>query len=49
LKADTSVDAEWFPKKQQHDITGAKYYGVALTNDAKVVIAKFKATASSAA
>jgi N4-gp56 family major capsid protein len=49
LKADTSVDAEWFPKKQQHDITGAKYYGVALTNDAKVVIAKFKATASTAA
>jgi N4-gp56 family major capsid protein len=45
LKKDTSVDSEWFPKKQQHDITACKYYGVALTNDAKVVIAKFKATA----
>jgi hypothetical protein len=42
LKKDTNVDAEWFPKKQQHDITACKYYGVALTNDAKVVIAKFK-------
>lgn len=46
LKKDTSVDAEWFPKKQQHDITACKYYGVALTNAAKVVIAKFKATAA---
>lgn len=43
LKADTKVDAEWFPKKQQHDITACKYYGVALTNAAKVVLAKFKA------
>lgn len=42
LKKDTSVDHEWFPKKQQHDITTAKYYGVALTNAAKVVLAKFK-------
>ena len=43
LKKDTTVDHEWFPKKQQHDITAAKYYGVALTNAAKVVLAKFKA------
>ena len=42
LKKDTTVDAEWFPKKQQHDITACKYYGVALTNGAKVVLAKFK-------
>ena len=42
LKKDTSVDHEWFPKKQQHDITAARYYGVALTNAAKVVLAKFK-------
>jgi len=42
LKKDTTVDHEWFPKKQQHDITAAKYYGVALTNAAKVVLAKFK-------
>ena len=43
LKKDVQVDHEWFPKKQQHDITAAKYYGVALTNGAKVVLAKFKA------
>ena len=43
MKKDTSVDAEWFPKKQTHDITAAKYYGVALTNAAKVVLATFKA------
>ena len=43
LKKDTTVDAEWFPKKQQHDITACRYYGVALTNGAKVVLAKFKA------
>ena len=41
LKADTKVDAEWFPKKQQTDITACKYYGVALTNASKVVLAKF--------
>lgn len=43
MKKDTAVDAEWFPKKQTHDITAAKYYGVALTNDSKVVLATFKA------
>ncbi len=43
LKKDTDIDHEWFPKKQQHDITAARYYGVALTNAAKVVLAKFKA------
>lgn len=43
LKKDTSVDTEWFPKKQQTDVTACKYYGVALTNAAKVVLAKFKA------
>lgn len=42
LKKDTSVDTEWMPKKQQTDITACKYYGVALTNAAKVVLAKFK-------
>ena len=46
LKKDVSVDHEWFPKKQQHDITAAKYYGVALTNAAKVVLAKFNETAT---
>lgn len=43
LKKDTTVDAEWLPKKQQTDITACKYYGVALTNAAKIVLAKFKA------
>ena len=42
LKADTQVDHEWFPKRQTHDITAAKYYGAALTNAAKVVLATFK-------
>lgn len=42
LKKDTQLDSEWFPKNQRHDITAAKYYGVALTNDAKIVLAKFK-------
>lgn len=43
LKKDTAVDHEWMPKTQTHDITAAKYYGVALTNAAKVVLATFKA------
>lgn len=44
LKKDIQTDAEWVPRKQQHEITTAKYYGVALTNEAKVVLAKFDAT-----
>ncbi len=43
LKKKAQVDHEWFPKKQVHDITAAEYYGVALTNESKVVVAKFKA------
>ena len=42
LKKDIQVDSEWFPKKQQTDVTAVKYYGVAKTNDAKIVLAKFK-------
>lgn len=42
LKKDTQTDAEWKPRTQTHEITTAKYYGVALTNEAKVVITKFK-------
>ena len=42
MKADTQVDHEWFPKKQNHDITATKYYGAALTNASKVVLATFK-------
>ena len=43
LKKDVQVDHEWFPKKQKHDITATKYYGVAVTNASKLIIAKFKA------
>lgn len=43
LKKDTSVDHQFTPRKQIHEITTAKYYGVALTNAAKVIIAEFKA------
>ena len=42
LKKDIQVDADWKPRSQTHEITAAKYYGVALTNEAKVVLAKFK-------
>ena len=42
LKKDVQVDHEWLPKKQRHDITASKYYGAALTNASKVVLAKFK-------
>lgn len=45
LKADTSVDSEWFPKKQTTDITACKYYGVAVTNASKVVLLKVAKTA----
>lgn len=46
LKKDTSVDAEFKPRSQTHEITAAKYYGVALTNEAKVVLAKFTESAT---
>ena len=42
LKKNTQTDAEWKPRTQTHEITTAKYYGVALTNEAKVILAKFK-------
>ena len=42
LKKDTSVDHDWKPRTQIHEIVAAKYYGVALTNAAKVVLVKFK-------
>lgn len=46
LKKDTQVDADWKPRKQLHEITAAKYYGAALTNESKVVIAKFAQVAT---
>ena len=45
LKKDTQTDADWKPRTQTHEITTAKYYGAALTNEGKVVIAKFAQTA----
>lgn len=42
LKKDVQTDAEWKPRTQTYEITTAKYYGVALTNEAKVVLGKFK-------
>ena len=42
LKKDIQVDAEYFPKKQRTDITATKYYGAALTNEGKCVVATFK-------
>ena len=46
LKKDTQTDHVWYPRNQTHEITSARYYGVALTNEEKVIIAKFKATAT---
>lgn len=42
LKKEVQTDHDWYARKQTHEITTAKYYGVALTNEAKVVLAKFK-------
>lgn len=44
LKKNTQTDHEWKPRTQTHEITTAKYYGVALTNAAKVVVANFAQT-----
>lgn len=41
LKKDTSVTSEFKQRAQLTEIVAAKYYGVALTNEAKVVLAKF--------
>lgn len=42
LKKETSLDHEFKPRKQIHELTATRYYGVALTNGAKVVLARFK-------
>ncbi len=44
LKKDVQTDADWKARTQTHEIVTAKYYGVALTNEAKVVLAKFSST-----
>ncbi len=46
LKKDTSVNADFKARTQVHEIVAAKYYGVALTNNAKVVLAKFAESAN---
>ena len=46
MKKRAQLDHEWLPKLQRHDLTIAQYYGVALTNESKVVLAKFAAAAT---
>lgn len=41
LKKDTTVNSFYNQDYDRHEITAYKYYGVALTNAAKVVLAKF--------
>mgnify|MGYP003289841653 CR=1 FL=1 len=43
LKKDSTLTTEFKGRKQLTEITIAKYYGVALTNEAKVVLVKAKA------
>ena len=43
LKQDTALNTEFKARSQMTEITVAKYYGVALTNEAKVVLVKAKA------
>ncbi len=44
LKQDTKVDADFKPRTQTTEITASKYYGAAMTNEAKVIKAQFFAT-----
>lgn len=44
LKQDTSTTSEFKPRTQITEVTAVKFYGVALTNEAKVVLAKFAKT-----
>lgn len=46
LKQDTKTDAEFKARKQLTEITVSKYYGVAVTNEAKVVLAEFAEAAA---
>ena len=49
LKQDTSTTAEFKPRTQVTEVTAVKFYGVALTNESKVVLAKFAKTQPEAA
>lgn len=42
LKRDIKVVSDYIARKELHEITASKHYGVALTNGSKVVLAKFK-------
>lgn len=42
LKRDTNVETERKPKNRTTEITADKFYAVALSNESKVVLAKFK-------
>ncbi len=42
LKKDTDIEADRTAKMRITEVTATKYYGVGLTNDSKVVLAKFK-------
>lgn len=44
LKKDTTTTAEFKARSQITEVTTVKFYGVALTNEAKVVLAKFAKT-----
>lgn len=46
LKQDIKTDAEFKARKQLTEITVSKYYGVAVTNEAKVVLAEFAEAAA---
>ena len=43
LKKDTTVTSDYVQRYDRHEIVAYRYYGVSLTNAAKVVLAKFKA------
>ena len=46
LKQEIKVDINFLARKQLTEVVAAKYYGVALTNEAKVIIAKFAKAAT---
>ena len=45
VKRDVLVETDRLQSSQETKITASHYYTVGLTDDAKVVVAKFKATA----
>lgn len=43
LKEDLELTHDWVAKRRVHELTLSKYYGTGLTNESKVLLAKFKA------